>query len=79
MTLGTPVLTSTASSIPEVAGDAAMMVDPYDTRAISAALIELDSDEGLRDELAAKGRHRARVFSEAAYKARLLKLYSKLL
>jgi glycosyltransferase involved in cell wall biosynthesis len=79
MTLGTPVLSSTASSIPEVAKDAAMLVDPYDTRAISATLATLDSDEGLRDELAAKGRERARVFSEAAYKERLLRLYSKLL
>ena len=38
MLLGTPVISSTASSIPEVAGDAALLVDPYDARQISDAI-----------------------------------------
>ena len=77
MLLGTPVLSSSVSSIPEVAGDAAILIDPYDTHAISKALIELDNDEGLRDALVAKGLERAKTFSEEAYRARLAPLYAR--
>ena len=79
MLLGTPVLTSHVSSIPEVAGDAALLVDPYDTRSISKGFIELDRDDGLREALSVKGRARAAVFSEQAYMTRLTRAYAALL
>ena len=52
---GTPVLTSTISAMPEVAGDAALLVDPDDTEAIGEALWRLYSDADLRLELRRKG------------------------
>jgi glycosyltransferase involved in cell wall biosynthesis len=59
MAAGAPVLTSNRSSLPEVAGDAAVLVDPTDVDAISAGLERLLADEGLRRELAERGRRRA--------------------
>jgi glycosyltransferase involved in cell wall biosynthesis len=79
MTLGTPVLTSNTSSIPEIAGDAALMVDPYDPRAISEGIQALDGDESLRMEFAAKGLRQAERFSERAYLERLMAVYEKVL
>lgn len=75
MLMGTPVLTSTAGSLPEVAGDAALMVDPYDVQAITSGIQALDADEGLRNELVVKGRARAVLYDETAYRARLTEVY----
>jgi glycosyltransferase involved in cell wall biosynthesis len=55
MAAGTPVLTSNCSALPEVAGDAALLVDPHEPDALSGALRNLAGDEGLRGELAARG------------------------
>jgi glycosyltransferase involved in cell wall biosynthesis len=60
---GTPVLTSNVSALPEVAGDGAFYVDPYDIDAISAALESILSDDALARELAAKGTINAKRFS----------------
>lgn len=79
MLLGTPVLTSTAGSLPEVAGDAALMVDPYDVDAIKRAIQTLDADEDLRAELSVRGRVQAEVFSPKAYRSRLAELHQKVL
>lgn len=79
MTLGTPVLTSRTSSIPEIAGDAALMVDPYDPRAIAEGVRALDENEQLRNELATKGRVQAERFSERAHAERLLNVYENVL
>jgi glycosyltransferase involved in cell wall biosynthesis len=76
MLLGTAVLTSTAGSLPEVAGHAALLVDPYDANAISAGIRRLDADGDLRGELETRGREQAARFSEAAYQARLRELYA---
>jgi len=78
MLLGTPVLTSTEASIPEVAGDAAILVDPYDSAAIRRAIIKLDADEGLREELSARGIQQAAKFSEEAYRQRLTAVYKRI-
>ncbi|HXU21610.1 MAG TPA: glycosyltransferase family 1 protein [Verrucomicrobiae bacterium] len=75
MTLGTPVLTSTEGSMPEIAGDAAMLIDPYDTAQIADGIRALDSNAELRSELAAKGVSRARLFSTERYRARIEELY----
>jgi len=77
MALGTAVLTSTAGALPEVAGEAAVMVDPYDVAALSQAIRMLDGDAGLRDELVDKGRLQADRFSPQAYQKRLRQLYGK--
>jgi len=63
MQLGAPVLTSSTTSLPEVVGDAALMVDPKNEQAIAKALTRLDHDAALRGELAQKGRARAQQFS----------------
>ena len=78
MLLGTPVLTSTAGSLPEIAGEAAVLVDPYDTQAIRKAIVSLDADTDLRAELIERGYRQAAKFSPLAYEARLSRLYQQL-
>jgi glycosyltransferase involved in cell wall biosynthesis len=63
MACGTPVVTSTTSSLPEVAGDAALLADPRDADALAAAIERALGDPDLRAALAARGRTRARHFS----------------
>jgi len=75
MLMGTPVLASTTGSLPEVAGEAALLVDPYDVDEIREAIRILDADADVRAELAARGLIQAQKFSEAAYGARLTELY----
>ena len=62
---GRPTLSSSTSSIPEVAADAALLVDPEDDDAIAAGLVRILTDEALRAELMAKGPLRAASFSWA--------------
>jgi len=57
-----PVVTSATSAMPEVAGNAALIVDPYSVDAIAGALVCITTDEKLRSELVAKGRVRLREF-----------------
>jgi glycosyltransferase involved in cell wall biosynthesis len=63
MAAGTAVVTSNLSSLPEVAGDAAVLVDPYDVEAIRSGIGALLSDDARRAQLAAAGRERARTFT----------------
>jgi glycosyltransferase involved in cell wall biosynthesis len=79
MALGAPVLTSTTSSLPEIAGGAALLVDPYDVQAMAAALVRLAGDDALCAELGRAGLARARRFSMDAYAVRLRDLYGKVL
>ena len=60
---GTPVLTSNVSSLPEAAGDAASMVDPYDVEALAAELDRLLTDKPLRHELRKRGLAHASQFT----------------
>jgi glycosyltransferase involved in cell wall biosynthesis len=78
MQLGVPVITSNTSSLPEVAGDAALLVDPYDPADIAAAIRRVDAEAGLRNDLAARGRERAKLFSTEIYETRLCSLYGGL-
>ena len=75
MLLGTPVICSDTSSLPEVAADAALSVDPYDTTAIARAVRQMDADAGLRADLAARGRVQAAKFSREAYREKLASVY----
>ena len=58
-----PVITSISSSMPEVAGGAAFLVDPFSVDAIAAAIKKVTLDQKLRDELIKKGRKRVKDFS----------------
>ncbi|MBN1136051.1 MAG: glycosyltransferase family 4 protein [Anaerolineae bacterium] len=63
MSCGAPVVCSHASSLPEVAGDAALLVDPLDVGALAAALGRIAADEGLRGDLRERGFRQASRFS----------------
>lgn len=60
---GAPVVTSAGTATAEVAGDAALLVDPTDHGAIGAALARILDDEGLADDLRARGRARAATYT----------------
>lgn len=60
---GTPVITSNITSLPEVAGDAALLADPYSPEQIAQAMMQLVNDENLRHQLIQKGKIRALNFS----------------
>jgi glycosyltransferase involved in cell wall biosynthesis len=78
MLLGTPVMTSTEGATAEIAGGAAMLVDPYDVAAMAEGIRALDNDESLRGSLSAKGLKQAALFDRAAYNRRVGDLYSRL-
>ncbi len=63
MACGVPVVCSCASSLPEVAGDAALLVDPHDEEGLREAMERALEDEGLRREMTARGRARAAAFT----------------
>jgi glycosyltransferase involved in cell wall biosynthesis len=63
MASGTPVVTSNVSSLPEVAGDGALLVDPRDPAAIADGIRRVLADRELRDALRARGFKRASAFS----------------
>jgi alpha-1,3-rhamnosyl/mannosyltransferase len=73
---GTAVVTSNTTSIPEVAGDAAVLVDPTDTAALTRALHEILSDDRLRAQLAERGRARAGAFDWAGIADRIAELFA---
>lgn len=76
MACGTPVVASTGGSLPEVAGDAAVLVDPHDVDALAAAIVRVADDAGLRAELIRRGRDRARHFTWSAAVDRLVEAYA---
>jgi len=63
MATGTPVITSNCSSLPEVAGDAAILIDPYDIQAIADAIQQVLSNPTLAASLRVKGLARSKTFS----------------
>jgi len=63
MACGTPVLCSNVASLPEVAGDAAILFDPLDPKGLSAIMMQVLSDDHLRRQLTGRGRHQASKFS----------------
>ena len=78
MALGTPVLTSSQGALAEIASDAALLVDPTNGPALTAAIRTLDSDPALRARLAAAGPVRARLFTPEAYAIHVKSLYEAL-
>jgi glycosyltransferase involved in cell wall biosynthesis len=75
MASGTPVVTSNVSSLPEVAGDAAILVDPYHPRSIADGIRRVLTDAPLRDQLRQKGLARARQFSWETSVRRVREIY----
>ncbi|HEY1755372.1 MAG TPA: glycosyltransferase family 1 protein [Bryobacteraceae bacterium] len=78
MARGVPVVTSRRSAIPEVAGDAALLVDPEDVEELGAALKRLAGDEALRQDLARRGRDRAAEFTWENAVEQTWKVYQEL-
>jgi len=79
MACGTPVITSRTTSLPEVAGDAALLVDPQDTGEIARAIQDLLRDRGLHAEHARRGPPRAALFPWRQTAAGTLAVYRKTL
>jgi len=78
MARGVPVVTSRRSAIPEVAGDAALLVEPEDIEELGAALGRLAGDEALRIDLARRGQERAAEFTWETAVERTWKVYAEL-
>jgi glycosyltransferase involved in cell wall biosynthesis len=78
MACGTPVITSDCTSVPEVAGDAAMLVDPTSEKSIGDALVRLLQDEPLRRELIQRGKAQARKFGWQETVRKTLDVYAEL-
>ncbi len=78
MACDVPVVCSNTSSLPEVAGDAALMVDPTDVPALAAAIHRVLTDEALRQSMVEKGREQAARFTWSGAAAELLHLYASL-
>jgi glycosyltransferase involved in cell wall biosynthesis len=77
MASGTPVVTSNVSSLPEVAGDAAVLVNPYDPGAIAEGIYRVLTDEQLRRGLRQRGLARARQFSWEDSARRVREVYQQ--
>lgn len=77
MACGVPVITSNTSSMPEVAGDAAIIINPYKPEEITEAMIKLIDNEGLKQELVTAGIQRAAKFSWKAMAEDVLKIYAE--
>lgn len=78
MRCGTPVITSTTSAMPEIAADAAHLVNPHDPTSIASGILSLFQSNELRNQLREKGFARSSEFSWGNTAANTLKLYKEL-
>jgi glycosyltransferase involved in cell wall biosynthesis len=78
MSLGVPVVTTTAGAIPEVVGDAAILVEPRDASALAEALLVALQDSATRQRLTAAGREQARRYTWPRAGEQLALLYRTL-
>ena len=79
MACGTPTIVSNTSAMPEVAGDGALLVDPFKPETIADALIQLESDEQFRNELIAYGLQQAQRYSWKSTAEAWVKIYEEVL
>ncbi|HJR59003.1 MAG TPA: glycosyltransferase family 1 protein [Vicinamibacterales bacterium] len=79
MAAGTPVITSNLSSLPEVVGDAAILIDPYEPDEIAAAMRRVLTDPAVRDDLRARGLDRVKQFSWERSVQRVREIYGEVL
>ncbi len=77
MACGTPVIVSNVSSLPEVVGDAGMLINPEDVEGLTVAMWRVLSDEKLRREMSQKGLKRAQIFSWERAARETLDVYRK--
>ncbi len=77
MTIGAPVLASRVASLPEVAGDAALLIEPTDVKSIARGIRALDQDSDMCADLVAKGRARAALFSPERHRELLRAVYRR--
>jgi glycosyltransferase involved in cell wall biosynthesis len=77
MKCGTPVVAGNRTSLPEVVGDAGLLIDPFDVEAMAAAIERVISDPGLRAELQIKGLARAKLFDWRATARQTLAVYER--
>ncbi|MEA5618977.1 glycosyltransferase family 1 protein [Cronbergia sp. UHCC 0137] len=79
MSLGCPVITSNVASLPEVCGDAALYVDPYNSDDIRQMLEKLINNPQIQTQLIEKGKERVKLFSMENYAKKLYEAYTKIL
>ena len=77
--LGTPVIASTTSAMPEVVGDAGLLVDPYDITAIAGAIAAIDGDPAVAARLSAAAPAQAARFTDDRYQGRLADMYDRVM
>lgn len=79
MACGTPVITSNTSSLPEVAGDAAILIDPYNVEELSYAMYKVLTDNSLKEQMREKGLGQAAKFSWEKCARETLEVYKEVL
>ena len=78
MACGAPVVSSNAASLPEVAGDAALLVDPIDVKGFAEAITRMVENVKLREDLRRRGALRVKAFSWEQSARDLLRVYQEL-
>ncbi len=78
MACGTPVLTANTSSMPEISGGAAYLVDPFDTAQITKGMCELTDNQDMRNDLINKGYHQASLFTWEAMAHQVFDIYQEI-
>jgi len=79
MACGTPTITSNVSSLPEVAGDAAILVEPTDVEGITQAILRIHQDTAFRQDLIDKGLARVKEFTWKKTAEKTASLYEKVI
>ena len=79
MKMGLPVITSNVTAMPEVARDAAFLVDPYSVKAMTQAMGSVWKETSLRKDLVKKGKERARSYTWPSIAESYIKLYKKVI
>lgn len=79
MACGVPVVASNRSSIPEIAGDSGVLIDPEDPEAVAQAMIKVVSDEKLQREMCRRGLERAKEFTWERTARETLRAYEEIL
>jgi glycosyltransferase involved in cell wall biosynthesis len=78
MACGVPVIASNTSSLPEVTGNAVVLIDPHNTGQIARAMLQVLESEQLREELKQKGYAQAQHFTWSKAASKMLSVYQKL-
>ena len=79
MQCGTPVISSNSTSLPEVVGDAGILVDPKDQDQLCQAMLDILNDDTLRETLKQKGLERAKQFSWEKCANETVEIYKKII